>query len=69
MFFFITKKNKPVLFYFSITQHYQDKDLFSIITNYLSYNIIEEVSTRYNIMNLVVSRLEDILKIIIPIFK
>jgi hypothetical protein len=64
----ITKK-KQISLSFSITQHYRDKDLFNIIKNYLSCGVMEEVSTRPNTINLVVSRVEDNLNIIIPIFK
>jgi len=64
----ITKK-KQVSLSFSITQHYRDKDLFNIIKNYLSCGVMEEVSTRPNTINLVVSRVEDNLNKIIPIFK
>ena len=64
----ITRKEQ-ILLSFSITQHYRDKDLFNVIKNYLACGIIEEISTRPNTINLVVSRLEDILNKIIPIFK
>ena len=64
----ITKK-KQISLSFSITQHYRDKDLFNIIKIYLACGVMEEISTRPNTMNLVVSRLEDILNKILPIFK
>ena len=64
----ITKK-KQISLSFSITQHYRDKDLFKIIKNYLTCGIMEEISTRPNTINLVVSKLEDILNKILPIFQ
>lgn len=62
-------KNKQVNLVFSITQHTRDKNLFNIIKSYLGCGIIEEVYTRPNTVNLVVYKLEDILKKIIPIFE
>jgi hypothetical protein len=64
----ITKK-KQISLSFSITQYYRDKDLFKMIKNYLTCGIMEEISTRPNTINLVVSKLEDILNKIIPIFQ
>lgn len=60
---------KQIFLAFSISQHNRDKNLFNIIINYLGCGIIEEVSTRPNAVNLVVSRLQDISKKIIPIFE
>jgi hypothetical protein len=64
----ITRK-KQILLSFSITQHYRDKDLFKVIKDYLACGIMENISTRPNTINFIVSRLEDILNKIIPIFK
>ena len=62
-------KRRQISLSFSITQHSRDKELFYRIKNYLVCGIIEEISTRPTTINLVVSRLEDILNKIIPIFK
>ena len=43
--------------------------MFKIIKNYLTSGIMEEITTRPNTINLVVSKLEDILNKILPIFK
>jgi len=64
----ITRK-KQILLSFSITQHYRDKDLFNVIKDYLVCGVMEKTSTRPNTISLIVSRLEDILNKIIPIFK
>ena len=64
----ITRK-KQILLSFSITQHYRDKDLFNTIRDYLACGVIEEISTRPNTIHLVVSRQDDILNKIVPIFK
>jgi hypothetical protein len=64
----ITRK-KQILLSFSITQHCRDKDLFNIIKDYLACGVIEEISTRPNTINLIVSRQDDILNKIVPIFK
>lgn len=64
----ITRK-KQILLSFSITQNYRDKDLFKVIKNYLVCGVMEKGSTRPNTINFIVSRLEDILNKIIPIFK
>ena len=62
-------KNKQINLVFSISQHYRDAGLFNVIKNYLNCGIIEEVPTRPNTVNLVVYKLEDIFKKIIPIFE
>jgi hypothetical protein len=43
--------------------------LFNIIKDYLACGVIEEISTRPNTINLIVSRQDDILNKIVPIFK
>lgn len=68
-FYFKTTSENKKLLSFSISLHYWDKDLFNIIKIYLGCGILEEVSTSPNTINLVVSRLEDHKKKIIPIFK
>ena len=51
---------------FSISQHSQDKHLMNLILTYLGCGKLEMPSTRPNIVNFVVYRLEDILYKIIP---
>jgi len=60
---------KGVNLAFSISQHSRDSYLFNVIKYYLSYGIIEKISTRPNEVNLVISRLNDLILKIVPIFE
>ena len=67
--FYLGIRKKQVSLAFSISQHCRDKDLFIIIKNYLACGIIEEISTRPTTINFIVTKLENILNKIVPIFE
>lgn len=67
-FYLKIRNNKQVSLIFLLTQHVRDLNLMNVIKGYLNCGIIEQVSTRPSTVNLVVSRLEDNLHKIIPIF-
>ena len=67
--FYLRIRKNQVILAFSISQHCRDKDLFTIIKNYLACGIIEEISTRPTTINFIVTRLENILNKILPIFE